>query len=81
MLEAINFAISPLKQNNVLVYYNACKGHIGFYPTPEAIVHFKKELEKYSTSKGAIQFPINKPLPLELIKKLLKFRLNEDSKK
>ncbi len=51
---------------------------IAFYPTPNPIIHFKKELEEYSTSKGAIQFPNNKPLPLNLIKKIVLFRLNED---
>jgi uncharacterized protein YdhG (YjbR/CyaY superfamily) len=79
--ETISYGIPAFRQNKVLVYYAVHKKHIGFYPTPNAIVHFKKELEKYNTSKGAIQFPIDKPLPLALIKKIVKFRVEEDTKK
>ena len=78
--ETISYSMPAFRQNNVLVYYALNKAHIGFYPTPSPIIHFKKELEKYSTSKGAILFPINKPLPLTLIKKIVKFRLKEDLK-
>ena len=76
--ETISYGMPAFKQNKVLVYYAAYKAHIGFYPTPNAIVAFKAELTKYKTSKGAIQFPINDPLPLTLIKKMVKFRLEED---
>jgi uncharacterized protein YdhG (YjbR/CyaY superfamily) len=76
--ETISYGMPAFKQNKVLVYYAAYKSHIGFYPTPNAIVAFKAELTKYKTSKGAIQFPINEPLPLALIKKIVKFRLEED---
>lgn len=79
--ETISYGIPAFRQNKVLVYYAVHKGHIGFYPTPNLIVHFKNELEKYNTSKGAIQFPIDKPLPLTLIKKIVKFRVEEESKK
>lgn len=68
--ETISYGMPAFRQNKVLVYYAVHKEHIGFYPTPNPIVHFKQELEKYNTSKGAIQFPIDKPLPLTLIKKL-----------
>lgn len=78
--ETISYSMPAFPLNKVLVYYALNKEHIGFYPTPNPIVHFKKELEKYSTSKGAIQFPIDKPLPLSLIKKIVKFRLDEDTK-
>jgi uncharacterized protein YdhG (YjbR/CyaY superfamily) len=76
--ETISYGMPAFKQNKVLVYYAAYKHHIGFYPTPKPIVHFKEELKKYNTSKGAIQFPIDKPLPLTLIKKIVKFRAEED---
>ncbi len=76
--ETISYGMPAFKQNKVLVYYAAYKAHIGFYPTPNAIVAFNAELTKYKTSKGAIQFPINDPLPLALIKKMVKFRLEED---
>ena len=78
--ETISYGMPAFRHNKVLVYYALNKEHIGFYPTPNPIVHFKKELEKYSTSKGAIQFPIDKPLPLTLIKKIVKFRLDEFTK-
>ncbi len=69
------------RQNKVLVYYAVHKEHIGLYPTPGPIVHFKEELQKYNTSKGAIQFPIDKTLPFQLIKKIVKFRVAEDNEK
>jgi uncharacterized protein YdhG (YjbR/CyaY superfamily) len=79
--ETISYGMPAFRQNKILVYYAVHKEHIGFYPTPNSIVHFKQDLEKYNTSKGAIQFPINRPLPLTLIKKVVKYRLDEDSKK
>jgi uncharacterized protein YdhG (YjbR/CyaY superfamily) len=80
-VETISYGMPAFRQNKVLVYYAVHKEHIGFYPTPNPIVHFKQELEKYITSKGAIQFPINKPLPLTLIKKIVKFRIAEENDK
>lgn len=77
--ETISYNMPAFKQNKVLVYYAAGKDHIGFYPTPEPIAHFAKELAAYKTSKGAIQFPLNKPLPLALIKKIVRFRVEKDS--
>ena len=76
--EVISYNIPAFKQNNVLVYFAAFKDHIGFFPTSKPIVVFKKELSKYKTSKGTIQFPLNKKIPLGLISKITKFRLRED---
>lgn len=76
--ETISYGMPAFRQNKVLVYYVVHKEHIGFYPTPRPISVFKKELAKYKTSKGAIQFPIPEPLPLSLIKKIVKFRVRED---
>lgn len=59
------------------VYFACAKKHIGFYPTPSGVEKFKKELEKYPTSKGAIQFPHHEELPLQLIKKIIQFRMSE----
>lgn len=73
--ETISYGMPAFKLNKVLVYYAAYKNHIGFYPTPKPIVHFKEELILFKTSKGAIQFPINQKLPLALIKKIVKFRV------
>lgn len=78
-VETISYGMPAFKQNKILVYYAAGKNHIGFYPTPKPIVHFAKELTGYKTSKGAIQFPLDKPLPLALIKKIVRFRKEEDS--
>lgn len=61
-----------------LVYFACAKNHIGFYPTPRGIEPFKKELQEYKTSKGAIQFPHDEELPLQLIRKIVEFRVQEN---
>ncbi|MFW9924035.1 MAG: iron chaperone [Candidatus Thorarchaeota archaeon] len=65
-----------LKKKN-LVHFAAYKNHIGFYPTPSGIKIFEKELSEYETSKGAIRFPLNKPIPYDLIQKIVQFRAKE----
>ena len=80
-MEKISYNMPAFKMHNKpLVYYAAHKTHIGFYPTPSPIVAFKTELKNYSTTKGAIQFPLDKPLPVSLVKKIVNFRLTEISK-
>lgn len=69
------------KLHRNLVWYAALKEHIGFYPTPSAIIAFENELAKFKTSKGAIQFPIGETIPLSLVKKIVKFRVKEDEEK
>ena len=64
-----------------LVHFAAYARHIGFYPTPSAIVEFKSDLKGYVTSKGAIQFPIDKPLPLRLVSRIVRFRVAENEAK
>lgn len=76
--EVISYGMPAFKQNKVLVYFAVSKNHIGFYPTPGPIKVFNKELENYKTSKGAIQFPLDKKIPLTLISKIVKYRLAED---
>lgn len=76
--ETISYQIPTFKLNGNLVHFAAYKNHIGFYPTPSAIKEFKKELSKYKLGKGTIQFPINQPIPYDLIKKIVKFRINEN---
>jgi len=76
--EVISYNMPTFKLNKVLVYYAVNKNHIGFYPTPSPILHFQKELKPYKTSKGAIQFPLDQPLPIDLIQKIVKFRIKED---
>jgi len=77
-VEVISYGMPAFKQNKVLVYFAVGKKHIGFYPTPNPIVVFSKELKSYKTSKGAIQFPLDKKIPLSLISKITKFRVKED---
>lgn len=63
-----------------LVHFAAFKSHIGFYPAPSGIAAFEKDLKPYKTSKGAVQFPLNEPLPLLLVAKMVKYRVKENSK-
>lgn len=79
--EVISYNMPAFKQHGVLVFYAAGKKHIGFYPTPAPIQAFAEELKGYTTSKGAIQFPLNEPLPVALIKKIVKYRLQQDKEK
>lgn len=79
--EVISYNMPAFKLNGVLVYYAAHKEHIGFYPTASPIVAFKNELAAYNFSKGAIQFPIGSPVPLDLITRIVQFRVNEDKEK
>jgi uncharacterized protein YdhG (YjbR/CyaY superfamily) len=79
--EAISYMMPTFKLNGNLVHFAAYPHHIGFYPTPSAIVKFQKELAKYKTAKGSIQFPIDQPVPYELIKKIVQFRIKENLKK
>lgn len=60
-----------------LVHFAAFKKHIGFFPTPSPIPHFQKELTKYKTSKGTIQFSLSEEIPYDLIERIVKFRLSE----
>ena len=80
-VEVISYNMPAFKQKNVLVYFAAFKNHIGFFPTANPIAVFKKELADYKTSKGAIQFPLDKKIPLGLISKITKFRVKEDLEK
>ena len=63
-----------------LVHFAGFEKHIGFYPQPEGITAFKEKLTSYKTSKGTVQFPLNKPLPSELIREIVRFRVDEQSK-
>lgn len=76
--ETISYAMPSYKLNGVLVYFGAYAKHIGFYPTGSAIATFKEELSGYKGSKGTVQFPLNKALPLELIAKMVRWRVNEN---
>lgn len=76
--EKISYQMPTFYLSGNLVHFAAYNNHIGFYPTPSGISTFQDELEKYKTSKGAIKFPIDEPLPLTLINKIVKFRGKEN---
>jgi uncharacterized protein YdhG (YjbR/CyaY superfamily) len=76
--ETIAYGMPTFVGNKNLVHFAAMKGHLGFYPTPSAIKHFKEALSTYSTSKGCVRFPYSAPLPKTLIVKMVRFRVKED---
>jgi uncharacterized protein YdhG (YjbR/CyaY superfamily) len=79
--EAIRYGIPTFRLNGNLVHFAAYKNHIGFYPTSSPLPVFKKELSPYKQGRGTIQFPIDKPIPFHIVKKIMKFRVRENSKK
>jgi len=79
--EVINYRMPTFKVNGNLVHFAAHKNHIGFYPTPSGIEAFKEELTQYEWAKGSVQFPLNKPIPFDLVKKIVIFRVQEVSQK
>jgi uncharacterized protein YdhG (YjbR/CyaY superfamily) len=77
--EKISYGMPTFALNGKnLVHFAAFKNHIGFYPVPSGIEKFKKELSVYKGAKGSVQFPLDKPMPLELIAKIVKFRVEEN---
>jgi uncharacterized protein YdhG (YjbR/CyaY superfamily) len=79
--EKISYQMPTFFLKGNLVHFAAYKKHIGFYPTPSGIQAFKNELSPYKGAKGSVQFPIDKPMPLELISKIVKLRVAENLKK
>jgi len=79
--EVISYNMPAYKYNGMLVYFAGYEHHIGFYPTPSGIEAFKKELAVYKNAKGSVQFPLDKPMPLALVKKMVQFRVKENSEK
>ena len=79
--ESLKWGMPAFSYRRILVTFAAHKTHIGFYPTPSAVSAFAKELSKFVTAKGSIQFPLEKPLPLPLIRKITTFRLRESIEK
>lgn len=76
--EKISYQIPTFYLKGNLVHFAAYKKHIGFYPTPSGIQAFQKELSIYKGAKGSVQFPLDKPLPLELIGRIVKYRVVEN---
>ena len=79
--EIISYGMPAFKFHGMLVYFAAFKNHIGFYALPSGNAAFQKELSVYKQGKGSIQFPLDKKLPLTLIKKIVKFRVKENLEK
>jgi uncharacterized protein YdhG (YjbR/CyaY superfamily) len=78
-VETISYGMPTfkLKEKN-LIHFAAWKNHIGLYPTPSAILAFQKELSSYHAAKGSVQFPLDKPFPFDLLKKIVMFRVQEN---
>ena len=76
--ETINYQIPTFTLHGNLVHFAAFKNHIGFYPTPSGMEAFKKELAPYKAAKGSVQFPIDRPLPLPLIRRIVEYRVKEN---
>ena len=76
--EVLSYAMPAYKYHGMLVYFAAYKNHIGFYATPTGHAAFKKELSVYKEGKGSVQFPLDQPLPLDLIARIVKFRVKEN---
>jgi len=79
--EKISYQMPTFFLNGNLVHFAAFKKHIGFYPTPSGIEAFQKELSVYDGAKGSVQFPLDKPMPLKLTSRIVKFRVAENIKK
>jgi uncharacterized protein YdhG (YjbR/CyaY superfamily) len=75
--ETIKYRIPTFVQNGNLVHFAAFKNHVGFYPAPSGIARFKDELSPYKWAKGSVQFPFDRPVPLQLIEKIVRFRVSE----
>ena len=75
--ETIKYQIPTFVLQENIVHFAAFKNHVGFYPTPSGIEEFKDELSSYESAKGSVRFPIDKPMPLELIRKIVMFRVKE----
>lgn len=79
--ESLKWGMPAFSYERILVTFAAHKNHIGFYPTPSAVKAFAKDLSKFATASGSIQFPLDKPLPLPLIRRITAFRVRESIEK
>jgi uncharacterized protein YdhG (YjbR/CyaY superfamily) len=76
--ETISYQMPAYKLNGMLVYFSAAKNHYGFYPTSRPIIAFRDKLKSYETSKGAIRFPLDKPIPVKLISEIVEWQVREN---
>lgn len=79
--EKISYSMPAFEQNGIVVYFAAFKNHIGLYALPSGHEAFQEELSQYKSGKGSVQFPLNQPMPFDLISKIAKFRVKENLEK
>lgn len=79
--EKISYQMPTFYLNGNLVHFAAFKNHIGFYPIPSGIEAFEQELKEYKVGKGSVQFPLGQPLPMDLIRRMVEFRVEENRRK
>ena len=79
--ESFSYQMPTFVLNGNLVHFAAFKNHIGFYPVPSGITAFQQELSSYKQGKGSVQFPLNQPIPYELIRRIVRFRVAENLEK
>lgn len=79
--ETIKYGMPTFMWKGNLVHFAAYNSHIGFYPAPSGVEEFRQDLARYQTGKGTLQFPVDKPLPLPLIIRIVQHRMKENSKK
>ena len=79
--ETISYAIPTFDLNGHLVHFAGFKQHVGFYPAPSGIAAFEEELKGYKRAKGSVQFPLGKPMPTDLIRRIVEFRVRENTAK
>jgi uncharacterized protein YdhG (YjbR/CyaY superfamily) len=79
--ERISYQMPTFYQHGNLVHFAALKRHIGFYPTSSGVAAFERELRAYASTKGAVQFPLDQPLPLDLVRRITRFRVRENQER
>jgi uncharacterized protein YdhG (YjbR/CyaY superfamily) len=79
--EKISYGIPAFTFNGMLVWFAAFRGHMGFYPGAGAVATFKKELSAYKRAKGSVQFPLDQPLPLAVVSRMVKYRVKQNLRK
>jgi uncharacterized protein YdhG (YjbR/CyaY superfamily) len=79
--ETISYKMPAYKLNGMLVFFAAMKNHFGFYPTASPMITFREKLKGYETSKGAIRFPLDKPIPVKLVSEIVKWKVKENLSK
>ncbi|MFH6994478.1 iron chaperone [Flavobacterium sp. FlaQc-48] len=79
--EKISYSMPAFEQNGIIVYFAAFKNHIGLYALPGGHETFQEELSKYKSGKGSVQFPLDQPMPFDLITRIVKFRVKENLEK